>query len=168
MAHVTRGKDKQLELKPNILFIFLFSRAKVLLLWEATGMVPARDLWSPFRSQSAAGTALFNLSCLGKSHSALKSQHLFCFFSLQESRLWVDVEIQSFLLGCVHNAVSPGSKTLHTKPCVNTHNAAHPAEEGDLASADRVSDLKPEADDRPKFRPQCATGHACSRHSCLQ
>lgn len=30
--------------------------------------------------------------------------------------------------GACAQAVNPGFKTLHVKPCVNTHNPAHPAE----------------------------------------
>lgn len=49
--------------------------------------------------------------------------------------------------------VNPRFKTLHMKPCMNTHNAAHPAGKNkreDLASADQAPGLKPEVDDRLK------------------
>lgn len=166
MSRVRRGEDKQPELKPNILFIFLLSQAEVLLLWEATGLVPASDLWSRFRSQSLQLKRASSTSVVWENPSALKSQQFFS--PLVGIKTLGRRGNSEFSFGVCARAVSPGSKTLHMNPCVNTHNAAHPAEEGDLASADREPDLKPEADDRPKFRPQCVTGHACSRRSCLQ
>lgn len=147
MLRVTPGKDKQLELKPNILFISLFSQAKVLLLWEATGMVPASDLWSRFRSESLQLRRPSSASVVWGNptvHSKVNR-----FFPLVGIKTLGRRGNSEFSFGVCAQVVSPHSKTLHMKPCVNTHNAAHPAEKGDLASADRESDLKPEADDRP-------------------